>query len=311
MTSPTEGATVQDVVFDWQPVAGAISYDIRVSTDDSFNTVIDHPVVRGHPLLTVQVLRRGRLLVAGAGPQHLRRGPGVDRRPGAHLPPGLGRGAEAALPRGHGESRGRRRLLLPVDPGDARHQVPPRRRPRPQLLPDVVQVVRGHADHLHALRVQVGPGSGGLDPCAPHPGVTTYWRVKALDGPPGPTSRASTRPIRAFVYDPGRVRQVTPAEGPPSTFRPLVGSGPRRRRSTTWCCTPARARSSTSPPARSHGRRRARPAPRPPRTRTAGPWSRIDHNGDKSPLPCSVTAPSTCPAHPHHRSRPAHAADAD
>ena len=47
VTRPLEGATVKDVVFDWDPVPGAISYDVRVGTDDSFNDVIDHPVVYG------------------------------------------------------------------------------------------------------------------------------------------------------------------------------------------------------------------------------------------------------------------------
>ncbi len=38
---------VTDVVFDWDPVPGAISYDIRVSSDDSFNTIVDSKVVQG------------------------------------------------------------------------------------------------------------------------------------------------------------------------------------------------------------------------------------------------------------------------
>ena len=29
------------VVFTWDPVPGAVSYDIRVSTDDSFNTILE------------------------------------------------------------------------------------------------------------------------------------------------------------------------------------------------------------------------------------------------------------------------------
>ena len=32
---------VQDVVLDWKPVAGAASYDLQVSTDPNFNTIVD------------------------------------------------------------------------------------------------------------------------------------------------------------------------------------------------------------------------------------------------------------------------------
>ena len=39
--------TLEEVVFDWDPVPGAISYDIRVSTDDSFNQIVDSAVVKG------------------------------------------------------------------------------------------------------------------------------------------------------------------------------------------------------------------------------------------------------------------------
>ena len=38
---------VEDVVFDWDPVPGAVSYDIRVSTDQDFNTIVDSRAVKG------------------------------------------------------------------------------------------------------------------------------------------------------------------------------------------------------------------------------------------------------------------------
>ena len=41
--TPANGQDVEEVVLDWDAVAGAVSYDVRVSTDDSFSagTIID------------------------------------------------------------------------------------------------------------------------------------------------------------------------------------------------------------------------------------------------------------------------------
>ena len=271
------------MVFDWQPVAGAISYDIRVSTDDSFNTVIDHPVVAGtrySPAKSYdvddywwQVRARN---IFGAAQEW------TDVRVRTFHRAWVRR--RSCSTRGHGESRRRRRLLLPVDPGDARHQVPPRRRSGPQLLPDVVQVVRGHADHLHALPGQVGPGSGGVDLCAPHPGVTTYWRVKALDGP-GTDIQGVYSPIRAFVYDPGRVRQLTPADGstvdvPTLSWDPVHDAD--KYNVVLYSSTGKVFDITTSSLSWTPTGQTQLPAAKNPYRWTV---VAIDHNGDKSPLP--------------------------
>ena len=41
LTSPTDSAltSVEDVVLDWEPVMGAASYDLQISTDENFNTI--------------------------------------------------------------------------------------------------------------------------------------------------------------------------------------------------------------------------------------------------------------------------------
>ena len=44
LTSPADGATappIQDVVLDWQPVPGAQTYDVQISTDHNFNSLDD------------------------------------------------------------------------------------------------------------------------------------------------------------------------------------------------------------------------------------------------------------------------------
>ncbi len=51
------------------------------------------------------------------------------------------------------------------------------------------------------------------DKCMPSPGVTTFWRVKALDGPHSPDVNGVYSSIRAFVYDPGQVHMTAPVNG--------------------------------------------------------------------------------------------------
>ena len=47
LTYPDDSATntVEDATLDWQPVAGAVRYEVRVSTDDQFNTIVDSATV--------------------------------------------------------------------------------------------------------------------------------------------------------------------------------------------------------------------------------------------------------------------------
>jgi len=40
LTSPALDATVDDAVLDWQPVLGAASYDVQISSDENFNTIV-------------------------------------------------------------------------------------------------------------------------------------------------------------------------------------------------------------------------------------------------------------------------------
>jgi hypothetical protein len=49
------------------------------------------------------------------------------------------------------------------------------------------------------------------DACMPAPGATKYWRVQALDGPRSPEVNGIKSETSTFVYDPGRVTQLAPA----------------------------------------------------------------------------------------------------
>jgi len=43
----TTAATMEDVVLQWDPVPGAVDYELRVSTDNDFNVITDHQYVSG------------------------------------------------------------------------------------------------------------------------------------------------------------------------------------------------------------------------------------------------------------------------
>ena len=53
LVRPADGpfTNVEDVVLDWQPVAGAKTYNLQISTDHNFLTLIEHPAEcdRRHP----------------------------------------------------------------------------------------------------------------------------------------------------------------------------------------------------------------------------------------------------------------------
>src|SRR4051794_18977688 len=225
-TQPLEGASVQDVVFDWSPVPGAISYELRVSTDNSFSNVIDQRTVYGtrySPTETYDVddywwqIRAKNI---------------------------FGKAQEWTDVR----VRTFRRQWTPV----------------PQLLYPADSVNPAVGDDLYfqwtpvqlasRYRFDIGndpnfsPGkfkscfvtqttftprfakSPDNEACAPiSAGATYYWRVKALDGPSSPEINSIYSAIRKFIYDPGQVTLSGPANGatvdvPTLTWQPIQGA---------------------------------------------------------------------------------------
>jgi len=204
---------LEDVVFDWDPVPGAKTYDIRVSSDENFNTIIDARTVKStrySPPTTYDNNQywwqvRARDVLENTRPWS---DPQIPvRQFQRHWPD---------TPE----------LMYPADAGTVGHPM--------YFQWDAVD----HASH-YELNLSTDPNFSPHDPtkgvynyhcftrattytpvgiqkeCMPAPGLTYYWRVRALDGPfaendeDGVWGRWST--IREFVYDSGRVQQVSPA----------------------------------------------------------------------------------------------------
>lgn len=285
VTSPAEGATLQDVVFDWDPVPGAISYDVRVATDNSFNDIIDTPVVFGtrySPTKTYDVddywwQVRARNIFGKAQEW-----------------------TDVRIRSFHRAWPNTPTLLYPsnaVSPSvgdDFYYQwtpVPLASRYRLDVGTDA-NFSPGTFDSCFVTQTTYTPfylNSPADDDCAPAPGVTLYWRVKALDGP-STEIQGIYSAIRTFVYDPGSPVQTSPAQGatvdvPTLTWNPARDAdkyfvvlhdntgatvADETTYSTSWTITGKKQLS----------------AAKSPYTWTV---QAVDHNGAKSPLPIFAT----------------------
>ncbi|MGN6753948.1 MAG: hypothetical protein ACTHJJ_15505, partial [Intrasporangium sp.] len=205
--APVADTKVTDVVLEWDPVKGAKTYELQVSSDQDFNTIIDSKVniksTRYSPATTYlndQYYWRVRALnnqgetfewVNVEGKKMFQR----------HwpTPPRLEYPASA---------------LSPVVGDDLYFQWTP-------------------VDHATRYQLDIGtdgnfspttfntcytagttftPGAfrpWGFDPCMPSQGGVYYWRVRGLDEPSNTQGIYSE--IRRFIYDSGQVTQTAPA----------------------------------------------------------------------------------------------------
>lgn len=210
--------TVDDVVFDWDPVAGAISYDLQVDDDDSFSAPIDTVVVKGtrysNPVTydndqywwrvrARNVFGKAEEWVLGGQPS------GQD---GVQV-----RQFRRAWPEAPTQ-------VYPEDSG---------------VVGDDFYYQWSPVPHASRYRVEVGPDPNfspntyescfttettytagytsypgySVDDCMPDPGRTYYWRVQALDGPRRPEVNGIYSVIRQFRYNPSMVTQRSPING--------------------------------------------------------------------------------------------------
>ncbi len=225
ITRPLEGAAVSDVVFDWAPVKGAVSYDLRVATDNSFNDVIDHPVVLGtrySPTITYNVddywwqVRARNVFGKAQEWNDVRirtfRRDWVDRPsltyPADTVSPSVGDDMYYQWTPVHLATHYR------LDVGTDRSFSP------------------GSFHSCVVTQTTYTPffaKSPQTDACAPSPGVTYFWRVKALDGPRNPEVNGVYSTIRTFVYNPGQVPLIAPVDGatvdtPTLRWAPVAGA---------------------------------------------------------------------------------------
>jgi hypothetical protein len=211
-TSPSNGASVEEVVLEWDPIPGAVTYDIRVSTDSSFNTIIDSKVVRGtrySPAKTYDVddywwQVRARNIFGKAKEWHEVEEKHQFRRTweGAGAVPVLLHPADAVSPS--------------VGDDFFYEWTPARLATRYRLdLGTDQNFSPGTFVSCYTTQTTYTPGfarSPGSDKCMPGIGVTHYWRVKALDGP-GTEIQGIYSTISKFVYSPGQVTPIAPLNG--------------------------------------------------------------------------------------------------
>ncbi|WP_160008149.1 Ig-like domain-containing protein [Nocardioides sp. AX2bis] len=204
--------TVDDVVFDWAPVAGAISYDLQVDDDDSFSAPIDTVVVKGtsysNPVTYDNDQYWWRVRARNI----------------------FGKAEEWVLggqPAGQDGVQVRQfRRAWP----DAPTQVYPE---DSAVVGDDFYYQWSPVPHASRYRLEVGRDpnfspttyescfttettyNAGFygDDCMVVPGRTYFWRVQALDGPRRPEVNGIYSSIHQFRYDPGTVTQTSPVDG--------------------------------------------------------------------------------------------------
>jgi len=217
--TPANSSTtvLDDVVFDWEPVPGAKDYEIRVSSDVNFNTVIDSRIVKStrySPPTTYDNNQYWWQVRARDVLGNFR--PWTD--------------PQIPVRQFQRDWSDQPQLMFPADGATVGHPM--------YLQWDAVD----HASH-YELNISTDRNFSPHDPvngvynfhcftrattytptgvqkeCMPVPGLTYYWRVRALDGPfadnaeDGVWGRWSA--IRRFVYDSGEVQQVSPSPSTP------------------------------------------------------------------------------------------------
>lgn len=220
--SPVMDAEVEEVVLDWDSLPGAASYDIRISTDDSFGSIVDSKNVKGtrySPAKTYdvddywwQVRPRNVFNVApdwsGLPKRHFKRT--YDPVPTLQYPPNT---------------------LAPSVGDDFYYQwTPVRLASRYRLdVGDDMNFSPNTFTSCFTTQTTYTPyfrNSPSSDDCSPDIGSANYWRVKALDGS-GAEIQGIYSAISKFVYNPGLVDVLTPANGasvdvPTLTWNPYI-----------------------------------------------------------------------------------------
>jgi len=197
---------IEDVMFDWDPVPGAVTYDLQVDDDDSFSAPIDTKVVRGtrySPTVTYdndQYWWRVRARNIFGEAQEWTDVPVRQFRRAWSPAPTLLYPANA---------------LTPATGDDLHFQWTPVQlatRYRLDLGSDA-NFSPGTYESCFTTETTYTPGSVLRDSCMPSPGATNHWRVQALDGPRNPEVNGIYSSSRKFIYDPGRVTQTSPING--------------------------------------------------------------------------------------------------
>ncbi|MFC6343283.1 hypothetical protein ACFP8W_14940, partial [Nocardioides hankookensis] len=225
VTLPAEGQDLEDVVLDWDPVPGAVRYDLRVSTDEQFpaNSIIDDRTVTGtrySPAETYDVAAYwwqvravdalGADKLKGAVQKH------AFTRSWDELPTGAGHGTD---PNPVPDLDGAPRLVFPANDlatavtGDIYFQWTPVRHATKYQL-DVGTDINFSPNTFRSCTTShttFTPIMVKDTACLPTLNGPTYWRVKALDAPAGVQGHFSA--IRGFRYSRDDVPLISPSNG--------------------------------------------------------------------------------------------------
>lgn len=225
VTLPAEGQDLEDVVLDWDPVPGAVRYDVRVSTDEQFpaGTIIDDRTVsstRYSPAETYDVgaywwqVRAVDALGAakdwGVIAKH------AFTRSWDNRPTAPGHGTD---PNPDPDPDGAPRLVYPADDastavtGDLYYQwTPVRHAAKYQLEVSIDEAFSPGkfwictTSHTTYTPEKVKPTA-----CLPQLNGQLWWRVKAIDGPAGVNGFYSAK--GTFRYSRDQVPIVSPNGG--------------------------------------------------------------------------------------------------
>ena len=193
-------ATITDAVLDWDPVPGAIAYELRIGTDDQFNTITEQVTVKSTRWAPPSTYNNDQYWwqvrsvdVKG------------DKAPWSDSPVWQLRRSwpDPVL------------LTYPADGdivGDPFYQGAPVRHASWYRIDVGTDPNFSPNTYVSCTTVQTTytPRADGTG-CSPTASTVVYWRVRAFDGPTNVNSLYSS--IRSFIYDKTMVNQLLPLEG--------------------------------------------------------------------------------------------------
>lgn len=219
---------VQDAVLDWTPVEGAATYDLQVSTDEEFNTVVDSRTgITGTSYARPRTLNNDQYWwrVRPVDPS----GNTLDWRDVPTWKFGRSWPDQVALRYPEHQSTVGSPLFYQWDAVEHAS----RYRLEVSAYPDF-QVPNGGIPNMNCSTVHTTwtPPTAEAKSCWPAPGRSWYWRVQAIDGDGAPepvTEMTAGQPeVRSFVHAPEvvtmlRVRGGNSSSLPVLSWQPLAG----------------------------------------------------------------------------------------
>jgi hypothetical protein len=204
LTAPDDSATSQvtDAVLDWKPVAGAVKYEVQVSTDQEFNSFDDKIEVKSTryarpvTLNNDQYWWRVRAVDVNGNQSPWTRSLNQFQRHWPQSPTLLHptEGSEVSSP-----------FYYEWDPvPNASHY---------ELQVGVDPNFSPGSYSSCSTKATTYTTRFGGDKCHPSMGAVTYWRVRGLDGPHSPAVNGIWSEIHSFIFSPGLVHKSSPTSG--------------------------------------------------------------------------------------------------